>query len=79
MIRLLASLESRGFIERTSDLLYGRIVWLQIGGEGQQLLHRSRPRKDMYLTERIWRLSQREWATLRKATEILERPTEDAV
>ena len=74
--RLLASLGSRGLIERTTDPLDGRVTRLQISPEGRKLLQHTRRRKDEYLANRIRQLSSEEQASLRRAAEILERLTE---
>ena len=73
--RLLASLGTRGLIERTTDPLDGRVTWLQINAEGRKLLQRTRRRKDEYLANRIRQLSPEDRTSLRRAAEILERLT----
>ena len=55
--RLLAVLEERELIERTSDPLDGRVAWVRISAPGRKLLQSTRRRKDGYLAKRIKHLS----------------------
>ena len=71
--RLIGVLVDRGLIERTTDPLDGRVVWLQLSGEGHRYLQRFRRRKDRYLSRRIEELTPSELATLDRAADILER------
>ena len=57
--RLLAVLEERELIQRTSDPLDGRVTWVQISPSGRKLLQSTRRRKDGYLAKRIKHLSAR--------------------
>lgn len=75
--RLLGSLLDRGLIERTPDPLDGRVTWVQLSPEGRRFLQRVRRRKDEYLSARLRRLTPHELATLERASELLERLTED--
>ena len=70
--KLLAGLEARGLLVRTSDPQDGRSSLLALSAAGQALLAESRTRKDAYLARRLRALTPEERATLRRATEILE-------
>jgi hypothetical protein len=65
--RLLAVLEERELIQRTSDPLDGRVTWVQISAPGRKLLQSTRRRKDGYLAKRIKHLSLDDQATLERA------------
>jgi DNA-binding MarR family transcriptional regulator len=73
--RLVGVLVDRGLIERTTDPLDGRVVWLQLSAEGRRHLQRIRRRKDRYLSKRIEELDPSELATLERASDILDRLT----
>ena len=75
--RLLAVLEERELIQRTSDPLDGRVTWVQISAPGRKLLQSTRRRKDGYLAKRIKHLSLDDQATLERAAEILDRLAEE--
>jgi DNA-binding MarR family transcriptional regulator len=75
--RLLAVLEERELIQRTSDPLDGRVTWVQISPLGRKLLQSTRRRKDGYLAKRIKHLSLDDQATLERAAEILDRLAEE--
>lgn len=70
--RLLAALEQRALVERTSDPFDRRIAWIQTTSEGRKLLQRTRRRKDEYLARRIKGLTPEEQITLEQAAELLE-------
>jgi DNA-binding MarR family transcriptional regulator len=75
--RLLARLEAPGLVARTADPLDRRSSLVAITPAGEALLAELRTRKDAYLARRLRALSADERATLRRATEILERLLED--
>jgi DNA-binding MarR family transcriptional regulator len=75
--RLLARLEAPGLVERTADPVDGRSSLVAVTPAGEALLAEVRTRKDAYLARRLRALSPEERATLRHATEILERLLED--
>jgi DNA-binding MarR family transcriptional regulator len=71
--RLLARLEAPGLVARTADPQDGRSSLVSISPAGEALLDEVRTRKDAYLARRLRALSAEERATLRRASEILER------
>jgi DNA-binding MarR family transcriptional regulator len=75
--RLIGALLERALIERTPDPLDGRVTWIQLSPEGRRFLQRVRRRKDEYLSGRLRRLTPEELYTLERASELLERLTED--
>jgi DNA-binding MarR family transcriptional regulator len=75
--RLLARLEAPGLVERTADPGDRRSSLVAVTPAGETLLAQARTRKDAYLARRLRSLSPEERATLRRASEILERMLED--
>ena len=75
--RLLGRLEEPGYVARTPDPHDGRSALVAITPAGQALLEDLRHRKDAYLARRLRTLSADERATLRRASDILERLLED--
>ena len=75
--RLLARLEAPGLVERTADPGDRRSSLVAVTPAGETLLAQVRTRKDAYLARRLRSLSPEERATLRRASEILERMLED--
>jgi DNA-binding MarR family transcriptional regulator len=75
--RLLARLEAPGYVTRTPDPQDGRSSLVSITDEGRELLIGLRARKDAFLARRLRRLSSEERATLRRASDILEKLLED--
>lgn len=73
--RLLAALEARDLVTRTSDPLDRRIAWLKVTPEGRRLLQRTRRRKDEYLAKRLKGLPPGDLATLQRAAALVERLT----
>jgi DNA-binding MarR family transcriptional regulator len=71
--RILARLEAPGLVMRTADPQDRRSSLMSVTPEGQALLAELRHRKDAYLARRLRTLSVEDRATLRRATEILER------
>jgi DNA-binding MarR family transcriptional regulator len=71
--RLLARLEAPGLVARTADPQDGRSALVAVTPAGEALLAEVRTRKDAYLARRLRALSPEERATLRRASEILER------
>jgi DNA-binding MarR family transcriptional regulator len=71
--RLLARLEAPGLVTRTADPDDGRSFLVAVTPAGEALLAQIRTRKDAYLARRLRALSAEDRATLRRATEILER------
>jgi DNA-binding MarR family transcriptional regulator len=71
--RLLARLEEPGLVARTADPLDRRSSLVAITPAGEDLLAELRTRKDAYLARRLRALSVEERATLRRASDILER------
>jgi DNA-binding MarR family transcriptional regulator len=75
--RLLARLEAPGLVARTADPADRRSSLVAVTPAGASLLAEVRTRKDAYLARRLRALSPEERATLRRASEILERMLED--
>jgi DNA-binding MarR family transcriptional regulator len=75
--RLLGRLEEPGYVARTPDPHDGRSALVAITPAGQALLEDLRHRKDAYLARRLRTLSAEDRATLRRASDILERLLED--
>jgi DNA-binding MarR family transcriptional regulator len=75
--RLLARLEAPGLVARTADPTDRRSSLVAVTPAGEALLAAVRTRKDAYLARRLRALSPEERATLRRASEILERMLED--
>jgi DNA-binding MarR family transcriptional regulator len=75
--RLLARLEAPGLVARTADPVDRRSSLVAVTPAGAALLAEVRTRKDAYLARRLRALSPEERATLRRASEILERMLED--
>jgi DNA-binding MarR family transcriptional regulator len=71
--RLLDRLEAPGLVVRTADPKDGRSSLVAVTPAGQALLAGIRTRKDAYLARRLRALSPQDRATLRRASEILER------
>ena len=74
---VIAALLEAGFIERTPDPLDGRVAWLQISPAGRRVLQQARKRHTAYLARRMSRLEPDELEILERATQILERLTEE--
>jgi DNA-binding MarR family transcriptional regulator len=75
--RLLGRLEQPGYVARTPDPHDGRSSLVALTPAGRALLEDVRHRKDAYLARRLRTLSAEDRATLRRASEILERLVEE--
>ena len=73
MTRTVAGLVEAGLVTREVDPTDRRVAWLQVTPDGVKLLHRSRRRKEEYLSRELRRLKPSELATLDRAAEILTR------
>jgi DNA-binding MarR family transcriptional regulator len=71
--RLLGRLEEPGYVARTPDPHDGRSSLVALTPAGRALLEDMRHRKDAYLARRLRTLTPEDRATLRRASEILER------
>ena len=76
--RVLARLEEAGLIARAADPTDRRSSLVAATDAGHALLAHTRERKDLYLAERLDRLSPEELAVLDRAAGILERVLEEA-
>jgi DNA-binding MarR family transcriptional regulator len=76
--RVLARLEEAGLIARAADPADRRSSLVAATPAGDALLAATRERKDLYLAERLDRLSPEELAVLDRAAGILERVLEEA-
>jgi DNA-binding MarR family transcriptional regulator len=75
--RLLARLEAPGLVVRTADPEDRRSALVSVTPAGEALLAELRNRKDAYLARRLRALTPEDRATLRRASDILERLLED--
>ncbi|WP_028065407.1 MarR family transcriptional regulator [Solirubrobacter soli] len=75
--RVLARLEEAGLIARAADPADRRSSLVAATEAGEALLARTRERKDLYLAERLDRLSPEELVVLDRAAGILERVLEE--
>jgi DNA-binding MarR family transcriptional regulator len=75
--RTLGCLEREGLIDRAADPADGRSSLVSVNGAGRERLRRLRGRKNAYLARRLRALSAEDRATLRRASDILERLLED--
>ncbi len=75
--RVLARLEEAGLVARTPDPDDRRSSLVSSTPEGRALLAAVRDRKDLYLAQRLDRLSPEDLAALDRAAEILERMLEE--
>jgi DNA-binding MarR family transcriptional regulator len=75
--RVLARLEEAGLIARAADPADRRSSLVAATPAGDALLAATRERKDLYLAERLDRLSPEELAVLDRAAGILERVLEE--
>lgn len=73
MTRLLAVLETGGFVVRTAHPTDGRQVQLAVSREGQALLKEDRRRRDVWLAQRLKDLDADELDVLMRAAGILDR------
>jgi DNA-binding MarR family transcriptional regulator len=71
--RLLGRLEEPGYVARTPDPHDGRSSLVALTPSGRALVEDVRHRKDAYLARRLRTLTPEDRATLRRASEILER------
>lgn len=75
--RLVARLESEGFVARMPDPDDGRSCLIEITQEGDALLGEIRRRKDLFLQRRLRALDAEDRATLARAADLLERLLEE--
>ena len=73
MTRIVASLEAGGQITRSAHPSDGRQVLLSPSRQGRVLLQEDRRRRDAWLARQLEQLDARDLATLRRASEILDR------
>jgi DNA-binding MarR family transcriptional regulator len=75
--RVLARLEEAGLVTRTPDPDDRRSSLVSSTDAGKALLGAVRDRRDLYLAQRLDRLSPEDLAALDRAAEILERMLEE--
>ncbi len=73
MTRIAARLEERGLVVRRVDSTDRRVARVAVSDAGTALLDETRTRRDLYLAERVGRLSAEERETLARAVPLLER------
>ena len=76
MTRVVASLEDLGLLTRTIDPSDRRVAHVGTTASGEELIARSRVRKDEYLAARLHSLSAGDRAALERAATVLERMLE---
>lgn len=76
MTRTVGGLVDAGLVTREIDPTDRRVAWLRVTPDGAKLLHRSRRRKEEYLSRELRRLDARELRVLDRAAEILTRLVE---
>jgi DNA-binding MarR family transcriptional regulator len=75
--RMVARLEAKGLLLRTTDPGDGRVSLVSTSPAGSALLKKIRGRKNAYLARRLRELSDDEAADLERAAAILERLLEE--
>lgn len=75
--RMVAKLEERGLVLRTTDPRDGRVSLVAASAAGRSLLKSVRGRKNAYLARRLRGLPEDELADLERAAAILERLLEE--
>jgi DNA-binding MarR family transcriptional regulator len=75
--RMVARLEAKGLVLRTTDPGDGRVSLVSTSPAGSALLKKIRGRKNAYLARRLRELSDDEAADLERAAAILERLLEE--
>jgi DNA-binding MarR family transcriptional regulator len=75
--RMVARLEEKGLVLRTTDPGDGRVSLMSTSPAGSALLKKIRGRKNAYLARRLRELSDDEAADLERAAAILERLLEE--
>ena len=73
MTRVIALLEQRDLVQRTTHPTDRRQVLLTVTDKGRALVQRMRRRKDAWMAKRLEELTPEERATLRAAAPILEK------
>jgi DNA-binding MarR family transcriptional regulator len=73
MTRIVASLESHGYLTRTPDTLDRRQVVVAASADGKALLAEDRRRKDAWLSQRLRALESDDIAVLAAAVPVLEK------
>lgn len=73
MSRTVAALAKLGLVDRTSDPEDGRSVIVSISEAGRAVIREQRRRRDLWLGQRVAKLTAEEQDVLRRATEILTR------
>src|SRR5213596_3403468 len=75
--RLIGRLEEGGLVVRTSDPSDRRSSLIAITAQGRDLMRTVRTRKDVYLAQRLRKLSAEDRETLDRAADLLERLLEE--
>ena len=73
MTRTVGCLADDGLVERHDDPQDGRRVLVELTEQGRAALTQTRRRRDKWMTERVAELTGDEQATLRAATDLLQR------
>ena len=77
MTRIVAALEEAGLATRQADESDRRVARITITPAGRKFLSRHRSRKDLFLADRLEKLTPRETKVLLDALPILERLVDD--
>jgi len=75
--KVVAKLESDGFVRRTPDPADRRVARVSATARGEALLARSRQRKNLWLAARLAELSDEERTRLAAALDVLDSMTQE--
>jgi DNA-binding MarR family transcriptional regulator len=73
MTRIVSRLEEDGLVSKEADQSDRRITHLSLTDAGRKLITKNRTRKDVYLADRLRRLSSRERSQLQAGIEVIQR------
>ena len=76
MTRVLAALEERGLVERRPHPTDGRQALVELTAEGRDLLRSEVRMREAWLARKLGELTEEERATLRSASELIDRLVE---
>ena len=76
MTRVLAALEERGLVERRPHPTDGRQAYVELTAEARDLLRSEVRMREAWLARKLGELTEEERATLRSASELIDRLVE---